>query len=139
MSIFNPTIAVLVRTSQTGAAVTITKPDGTTQSLSIGSVLGLLENANPQVGTWTFCATSGTLQVAVNAPVVLELDVQFTKRIPTGDIVPTADTPFACELFHLLFFLYTFSFFTHSPSPSPSSSFPLSLDPPCPLTNHHVM
>ena len=105
MSIFNPSVAVLVRTSSTGAPVTITKPDGTSQTLSIGTVLGLSENINPQPGTWTFCASTGTIQIAVNAPVVLEIDVQFTKRTPTGVIVPTADKPFACK-----FFTASFSF-----------------------------
>ena len=115
VSIFNPSVAVLVRTSSTGAPVTITKPDGTSQSLSIGTVLGLSENINPQPGIWTFCASSGTIQIAVNAPVVLEIDVQFTKRSPTGEIVPTADKPFACKfyitLYHIFFSLTVSIFF----------------------------
>ena len=96
VSIFSRSIAVLVRTTQPN--VIITKPDGSTHTLGIGGDLGLSEETHPQAGTWIFCASPGTLQVAVNAPIELEMSISFTRSTADGVVLPSSDTPFACEL-----------------------------------------
>lgn len=104
-SLFTPSLALLVRTSQ--PSVTITRPDGTTHSLTVGGDLGLFQESNPIAGMWTACASPGTLQVAVNAPIVIELEVSFTKKTESGEILPTSEIPSACELARSLFLQHT--------------------------------
>lgn len=94
-SLFTPNLAFLVRTTR--PSVNITQPDGTNLTLSIGGELGLFQEENPQAGIWTVCVTSGTLQIAINAPLELQLGLSFTEKTSSGELFPTSDVPAACE------------------------------------------
>ena len=95
-SLFTPSLALLVRTTQ--PSVTISEPGGTNHTLTVGGDLGLFQENDPPAGIWRVCASPGTLQVAVNAPIMLELDVSFTKMTERGEVLPSSEVPFACEL-----------------------------------------
>lgn len=80
--------------------ITITKPDGSTETVvTFSNSFAVYKVMNPQPGRWQACVSSGTLQHSLSVTVDLDLEIDYLKRVKSGDLLPTNTFPFACKLF----------------------------------------
>ena len=80
--------------------ITITKPDGSTETVvTFSNSFAVYKVTNPQTGRWQACVSSGTLQHSLSVTVDLDLEIDYLKRVKSGDLLPTNTFPFACKLF----------------------------------------
>ena len=80
--------------------ITITKPDGSTETVvTFSNSFAVYKVTNPQPGRWQACVSSGTLQHSLSVTVDLDLEIDYLKRVKSGDLLPTNTFPFACKLF----------------------------------------
>ena len=87
---------VLFRTPQ--PTVTVTKPDGSTLSISIpfSSDFGVYEETSPQAGNYTACVTSGTFRQSITTEESIDMTIDFLERSGM-DLLPTAILPVLCK------------------------------------------
>ena len=99
ISVFVTSFSTLIKTSQ--PIVTITKPDGTLETLTtIGNSFVIYESnetSNPQPGEWSACVSSGTIEQSISLTVELDLSVEHGKLDAMGQLLPTTELPFACK------------------------------------------
>ena len=96
VSKFASVLQVLIRTNQ--PQVNITSPDGTIEFVTVSGTLVFFEDEDPLSGNWIFSVASGTLEIAVNAPILLDFFVSHVVEDPddsTG-ILPACE-PTACK------------------------------------------
>ena len=92
VSKFATVLQVLIRTSE--PQVTITRPSGTTEVLSVTGTLAFFEDEDPESGDWMFSVASGTLEIAVNSPILLDFFVSHIIDDPDSDgILPVCEPP----------------------------------------------
>lgn len=82
----------------TSSTVVVTKPDNTTETVStFANSFGVYKVTNPQPGNWKACVASGTLMYSLSATITLELNIDYLKESNDGELLPTAQLPFACK------------------------------------------
>ena len=95
VSKFASVLQVLIRTSQ--SQVNITRPNGTTEFVTVSGTLVFFEDENPLSGDWTFSVASGTLEIAVNSPILLDFFVSHVIDDPDSTGILPACEPTACK------------------------------------------
>ena len=95
VSKFARTLQVLIRTDQTLA--TVTRPNNMTEVLSLSGNLFFFEDENPASGDWMFFVASGTLEIAVNEPILLDFFVSHVVDDPDSDGIQPVCEPRSCE------------------------------------------
>ena len=99
ISVFVTSFSTLIKTSQ--PIVTITKPDGTLETLTIiGNSFVIYESnetSNPQPGEWSVCVSNGTIEQSISLTVELDLSVEHVKLDAMGQLLPSTELPFACK------------------------------------------
>lgn len=93
---FTSSLNILFSTCNSQSSVYITKPDGTTQTLSVSGTLVLYSVKNPPPGQWIASVSTGNIKISVSQAASLSLDVSYTK-VENGKIIPTSDIPEACK------------------------------------------
>ena len=95
VSKFARTLQVLIRTNQT--MVTVARPNNMTEVLSLSGTLFFFEDENPASGDWMFSVASGTLEIAVNAPILLDFFVSHVVNDTDSDGIQPVCEPRSCE------------------------------------------
>ena len=95
VSKFASVLQVLIRTSQ--LQVNITRPNGMAEFVTVSGTLVFFEDDNPLSGDWTFSVASGTLEIAVNAPILLDFFVSHVIDDPDSAGILPACEPTACK------------------------------------------
>ena len=100
VSKFATVLQVLIRTSD--PQVTIMRPNGTTEVLSVTGTLAFFEDEDSETGDWMFSIASGTLEIAVNSPILLDFFVSHVIDDPDSDgILPVCEPPQCkCNYYH---------------------------------------
>ena len=88
---------VLFRVLQPTLTVTVTKPDASTQSITITGDYATYEETSPQAGTYEACVAHGTFTQSVSTEESVNMAIDFLERSGM-DLLPTAIPPVLCKL-----------------------------------------
>ena len=76
-----------------------------TEILSLSGTILFFEDENPASGEWMFFAASGTLEIALNKPILLDFFVSHVADDPDSDGIEPVCEPRSCECIKIVQFI----------------------------------
>ena len=92
VSVFTFLIQLSIR-ANSGATVSITRPDGTTSTVVASANFAVFSEGTPQPGRWSVCANFGTIDLSVTQEMAIDTTIFY---IVEGSTEATSTPPQAC-------------------------------------------